>query len=184
MKKIKKLIVFCLMLVLASCVKDIDFNQAKNLVLKPTYVASLLTFSFGQTSFFDKVTNSEIIEIKNKYRFSFTDDIDAKGKAEKIILDFEFDNPFNRRFDLEYTFFDVNDNSTYKPVKISVPAKVSKFKYQEEILVSNNPNLFNTSQLITSTKLLPSTDASVINVNIPRELKFTLSGTFYLKVRL
>lgn len=184
MKKIKNLAIFCLMLALTSCVKDIDFNQANNLVLKPTYVASLLNFSFDQTSFFDKVTNSEIIAIKNKYRFSFTDDINAEGKVEKIILDFEFDNPFNREFDLEYTFFDVNDNSTYKSIKISIPANASNFKYQEEILVSNNPNLFNTSQLITLTKLLPSTDASVIDVNTSKELKFTLSGTFYLKVRL
>lgn len=182
MKKIKIGVLFCLIFSVVSCVKDIDFNQANQLELQPTYVASLLTFDLKQTSLFNLVTNTEIVTIENTYSFSFTRDVNIEKKVQKIVLNFQFNNPFNRNFEVEYLFFDTNNIATYKTLIINVPANSANFKHQEEILISSNPNLLKTEQMHSKIRLLPSTDNSVINVNEAKSFNFKLAGTFYLKV--
>lgn len=167
-----------------SCYKDIDFDQAKKLVLKPTYVASILKFNFAQTDLFNLVSNTEVIELNNKYGVSFSRREEAKEKVEKMILDFEFENPFNREFNLEFSFLDANNTLTYSKVVIKVPANTKGFKHQETVVIANNPNFFNTSSLSSKIQLLPSADGSKINIKVAKEFNFTLSGTFYLKLQI
>lgn len=183
MRKINVDIVLCIVILFTSCVKDVDFNQAKDLVVKPAYVTSLMQFSINQTGLFDKITNTEIIEIKNTYGFSFIDKLEGKEQIEKVVLDFEFHNPFNRKFTAQYSFFDANDMATHS-VNIEIPANADGSKHREEILIANNPNLFNTTKIHSKMRLLPSPDGSVIDVNTQKTLKIVLSGIFYLNVKL
>lgn len=184
MKKVKILIFFCLTVLSISCYKDIDFNQVNQLVLKPTYVASILKFNLKQTDLFNKVLSAEIVELNNTYELSFTERNEVRERVEKMVLDFEFENPFDREFNIEYSFFNANNEITYPKVIVKIPANIKGFKHQETVIITNNPNFFGTTLLASKIQLLPSADGSKIDVNEVKEFNFTLSGTFYLKLQV
>lgn len=179
----KKIMFFCLGLLFVSCVKDVNFGQIKQLELEPVYVASLLNYDFNQTYLLAEISKSKTdVEFVNHYAFSFTERINLQGKLEKVVLEFEFNNPFNKAFDLEFFFFDTAGNETYPPFTINVPKNIKGFKFQKEIAILSNKAILSTTALKTKTRLLASPD-NLIATN-SEKFSYKLGGTFYLKVRL
>ncbi|PQJ22980.1 hypothetical protein [Tenacibaculum sp. SG-28] len=163
-----------------SCVKDIDFGQAEDLILRPEYLISLVYTNLDQTNFTDSSGN-EISEITDRTRVdffgSFTEDY-----LQKIDVDIQISNTFNRSFILEFRFVDENNMETYTFPSLSISANSADFRYTEEIDVAVNPAILLTESIDMTLTLLPSPDGSVIDSTQQANFIFKSAGTFYLQI--
>ncbi len=164
----------------SSCVKDIDFNQAENLELTPTFIAAMVNTTINQTQIINS-SGIEINEFKDISRFDVFSS-SAFEKVEKMMLNFEVSNPFDRIFTIALVFFDDNANVTYQFPLITIPENVNNYKFSHEIIIANSPSILRSKNLNTTINLLPSSDGSIININEDKIFKFTSSGTFFLKI--
>ncbi len=182
MKKIRvhHTFLLALLFIIASCVKDIDFNQTEELLLSPEYLISLVYTNIDQTNFLDS-SGTEISQITDRTRVdffgSFTEDY-----LQKIDLDINILNSFDRNFTLDFRFLDENNRETYSISTISIAANSTDFRYTEEVDVVANPAMLRTDSIEITLTLEPSSDGSVINSTQQANFIFKAAGTFYLRI--
>ncbi|CAM1364106.1 conserved exported hypothetical protein [Tenacibaculum litopenaei] len=163
-----------------SCVQELDFDQADSIVLKPTFTASLAFTKLDQTSFVN-AAGVEVRTITDKTRFELFEN-SAADEMEKIDIDFEITNPFNRRFTLDFRFLDDADNETYRLNQLAIAENVKDFKHREEILLTPGASIFGSRKIEVTLTLIPSTDGSIININERKIFTFKSAGTFYFNI--
>lgn len=163
-----------------SCVKDIDFEQTKNVELTPTLTVALINGKIEETS----IINSSGVEETEFKDVSILDVFSSSEfqKVKKIIVDFEFINSFDRRFTLLFTFLDDRSFVTYQLPLITVPENAVGYKFSHEIIIENSPLILDSKNLEFTVRLLPSSDGSMIDMDEKNVFKFVSSGTFHLKI--
>lgn len=175
MKLIVKLFLFLFIILLSSCVDDIDFNQADDLKLTPAFSVSLMNFTVKQDQLV--VGGVELDLPAQKSEFTFLNNSTARENLTKVEFDFEVLNEFNREFIIEFRFLDGNGNRTHE-IRLNIP-NGNLFFIKDEIIIADNRNFLNTKELEVKLTLLPSLDGSVIDATIPASLTFKSGGTFY-----
>ncbi len=177
-KTTKRFLGLVLLLLLASCVKNLDFDQANDLDLTPTFVVSLVNAELQQT-FFVSPNGNETYQFKDESTINF---FNNDSHVTKIDLNFEFTNPFNRQFLIDFNFLN-NTTVTHSISQISVPANATAFKFTEEIPLTANSPIYNSNKVEVTVTLLPSSDGSIIDINEPKTFIFHSAGTIYLSTK-
>ena len=173
-------------LLLVSCVKDVDFDQADDLVLTPVAAASIVysdveASRFSINGFEIETVTDTIADIE-----IFTDDfvLDHLVKAESI---FESTNTINRTFGMHITFL----NEANEPVH-SFSFDAAPSPTGEEV-VSTHTEVFEdaslealkmTRNIAVRFQLYPSTDGSTLDENSTGNISLKSVGTFYLNIAL
>ncbi|MDY0780089.1 hypothetical protein [Tenacibaculum sp. IB213877] len=163
-----------------SCVKDLDFNQAEDLELYPEVAVSLVKFDLTESEL--SPAGSGVYQLSQEVDFTAFDNSTAQEDLTRVDLDFEISNEFNRDFTLEFTFLDDNDVATYMPIVLNVDANQTDYAYQEQIIISNNPNFLNSQKIQITVTILASTDGSTIDPTIPKTFTFKSGGTFHFTI--
>ncbi|WP_143032225.1 hypothetical protein [Tenacibaculum sp. MAR_2009_124] len=175
-------IVFCIVIfvVLSSCVEDLDFNQADDIELTPTYIGSLIYSNLPQTSLVSP-TGIEVSRISDVTRVEIFEN-SVTDRLKKVDIDFEITNPFDRRFTIDFRFLNQANDETYRIPQIEVNQNVSKYKVKEEIILSDNSAILNSTKIEVTVELLPSADGSIIDINDDKTFIFKSAGTFYFGI--
>ncbi|AZJ33828.1 MULTISPECIES: hypothetical protein [Tenacibaculum] len=163
-----------------SCIKDIDFSQAEDIEITPVIVASLVYANLDQTSLVTP-TGIEIARIREVSRLEVFNNEGAED-LNKIELNFEINNPFDRNFKLNFNFLDENNAVTYRVTSINIPKNTQAFNFQEVIDVLSNSSILNSTKIELILELLPSSDGTVIDINEPKKFTFKSAGTLYFKI--
>lgn len=174
--------ILCSILILmSSCVENVDFNQANNLVVTPAVTASLVNSTITQNELV--IGGSEInMPITQTSLFTVFENENTSNKLERAVLQFNINNRFNRGFRIEFLFLQENDTTAYGPITLNINPNQSDFTQQEEIILANNPNFRTARKVRVTVQLLPSTDGSMIDINVPASLIFKSSGTFHFRI--
>ena len=169
-------------IVFTSCVKDVDFEQAEDLLVMPALEVSFIHFNEPANRFVgnDGIERNVIIDSVRVEIFSDDFVVDNLRRAEFL---FEITNSINRVFDAEIQFLsDTNE------LQHLINFKVDASETNQE-LVSINEAIFENeaiSDLTATTKLLltftmqDSTDGSSLNVNSLGSFKLKSKGAFYI----
>lgn len=165
---------------LNSCVDNIDFNQADNFEITPVVAASLVRADITQNDLV--VGGSEVGSITQTSRFTVLDSDAVRDHLERIVLRFEAINQFNRNLRIDFVFLDDNDVITHGPIRLDVNANNRNFSQEEEIMVANNSTFTNSRKVQVILTLLPSSDGSMIDINVPTSFTFKSAGTFHFRV--
>ncbi|MEQ3498257.1 hypothetical protein ABMY20_00700 [Tenacibaculum sp. SSH1-16] len=163
-----------------SCIKDIDFSQAEDIEITPVIVASLVYANLDQISLVTP-TGIEIARIREVSRLEVFNNEGAED-LNKIELNFEINNPFDRNFKLNFNFLDENNAVTYRVTSINIPKNTQAFNFQEVIDVLSNSSILNSTKIELILELLPSSDGTVIDINEPKKFTFKSAGTLYFKI--
>ena len=91
---------------LTSCIKDVDFDQAEDIVLTPVLTSSILFTEVEASRFSEDGMELEIVRDSVANIEIFTDEF-VKDNLVKAELFFEVTNSINRTFNLQIEF--VND---------------------------------------------------------------------------
>ncbi len=176
--------IYCLLafvsLFLSACIDNIDFNQAENFEATPVVALSLVNADITQNDLV--VGGAEVGSITQTSEFTVLDNDTARNNLERVVLRFEISNQFNRSFRVDFIFLDENDVSTNNDITLNVTANNTNFTQENEIVVANNLSFLNSRKVQVVLTLLPSTDGSTIDINVPTTLDFKSAGTFYFRV--
>lgn len=178
--KLFKIILLAVLLAFTSCVKDLDFNQVNELELTPSYTTSLVNFSVPQTVFLDPITGVEVAKTSSKIIFSAIEKIEEKHKKylERVTVEFDIENPFDRNFQLDFKFVDKNGSQTYDFPVLDIQPN-STYETPHEINLINHPNLLNSVEAEITITLMPGT---TIDQTIPKVFKFKSAGIFNFRI--
>ena len=184
MKNIKKASIFLLFICLfSSCIQKLDFEQIEDLDIEPVFTSSMVHFTLNQIAFFDRINSLEIVApIKKDSKFLSLNSTFVRENLIKMQVDFEINNQFDRDFSVVFQFLDDNDAITHSFQTFNIGANNLKFLHREEIIVKNNQLFLSSTKIRVLVQLTPSTNGSVIDPTVERNLVFKTAGTFFLKI--
>lgn len=93
---------FCMLLV--SCVKDVDLNQAGDISLAPRIQSDLIIFEIDEKDFVDVETNELKTIIRDTVRLEFLDDSYIQKDLEEVEFSFKYINTFDQDFRSKISF--------------------------------------------------------------------------------
>lgn len=165
-----------------SCTKEVDFDQANDLVLEPVIASDLIFFNAPATKFYvngsqqSTVKDSVVIDLFNR---DFV--VDHLVKAEFV---FETTNSINKAFSVQIGFFDANNQEQHS-FTISSPASPTNTD-----IVTTHTEVFENSTLqalkasnnvVLTLQALSGGDP--LNDNTPGSIQLKSKGIFYLNIQ-
>lgn len=180
-KNIPQICYLGLILLMISCVKDLDFEQSKGFEFKPMYTATLMYFKLDQTSFVFQ--NTEVLEVSDTIAFTLLNDKTMQKQLEKVELLFEVANQFNRDFKIELDFLDNKDEIVQHIEPLEVSSNVEDHEQRFTITIANNPQFLTATKLKVNIQLKASSDGSILDVADEKILSFKSGADFYLKIQ-
>jgi len=164
-----------------SCTKDVDFNQAEDLVLEPIIALDLIYFDAPASDFFlegtelTTVRDSVIIDL-----FSRDFVVDNLEKAEFV---FQTTNSVNRAFNIQVDFLD-SDNTLQHAFAVFAPASPTNtdlLNTHTEVLEANLIDALKASNKIELT-LQAFPGGTPLNADTPGRIQLKSKGLFYFKI--
>ncbi|MDT0688669.1 hypothetical protein RM549_02665 [Salegentibacter sp. F188] len=95
---LKVLFFCCAMFAYVGCVKDVDFNQANDIVLSPDIQSNLVLYKVEESDFVDPVTKELKTVIRDTVRLEFLDDDYIQNDLNSVEFYFRNINTFPQAF--------------------------------------------------------------------------------------
>ena len=162
-----------------SCIKQLDFDQVNDVSISPTYKASLVYFTVNQTDFL--LNTTEIPTVTSEFPFTIIDNSIIRENLKEVELEFEIRNEFPRNFRINLQFLDDNDLVTYTFSEFIIDSNALNFNRKVSIIIASNLRFLETTKLLFTISLLPSSDGSVLDPDIIQTLAFKLAGTYFFQ---
>ncbi|WP_298514403.1 hypothetical protein [uncultured Kordia sp.] len=109
---LQKIAPILFVLLFASCVKDVDFEQAEDIAISPVLEASLIFFDF-QASQFSEPTGTAIVVEGDDLELDVFNDEFFRDNLIKGEFFFEVTNTIDRNFRADIIMYDANDQVTH-----------------------------------------------------------------------
>ena len=166
-----------LFLTIVSCVDDLDFDQINDYSATPEFTAALTSFRILPFQFFNSsgIQETERTDITD---FRIFQNSYLRDKLVKLDFNLEIKNEYNRAFILQIDFLNSNNSITHRFQEIRINANTLDYKFLEEIVVSTNQNIKNTSKVRITVQL--EDPLLAIDPNGTEELELKSSLKFYL----
>ncbi len=173
-----------LMFCFSSCVKDVDFNQADNLVLTPVVASSVVYTDVEASRFSENGIELQVVRdsIANIEIFNEQFVIDNLVRTELI---FEATNTIDRTFELQVEFLDDNDvllDSFSFEAQPSPDGNEVISETTEDYVGQRLDALKQTTKMVITLTLFPSNDGSILNADSTGRIILKSSGLFYLNL--
>lgn len=167
-------------LLLFSCVKDTDFDQAENITLTPVVELDLIYFNAEASEFFDPVNNTSILTLRDTTEIRFLDDTGIQESLIRAEFLFNFTNSIPRTFEVEFQFLNEMNEETYMTMT-SVAAGTELVPVLTQFI--DNVEGEEITQLTMANRVvvsvtIPSSDASLQGV-----LNLQSKTTYYLEIK-
>lgn len=94
---------------MTSCVKDVDFNQAGEIALKPEIETDLIIFNVDEQEFVDGEKNKQKTLIRDGVRLEFLDDSYIQNDLQEVEFSFRYTNTFPQAFFTRIIFLSENN---------------------------------------------------------------------------
>lgn len=96
-----------------SCVKDVDFDQARDIALLPKLQVDLLIFEIDQDDFIDPETKDLRMVIRDTVRLEFLDDDYIQDNLQQVEFSFKYKNTFSQAFSNKISFLSENNRTQH-----------------------------------------------------------------------
>ncbi|MDX1463886.1 MAG: hypothetical protein R3359_12575 [Marinirhabdus sp.] len=105
--------ILCISILIFSCVKDTDFEQANDIVLTPVYELDLIYFTVQAREFYDSITQSPRLTVIDTTQIRFLDDSFVQDDLKKAEFTFNFTNSVSSNFQVDFQFLNASNDTTY-----------------------------------------------------------------------
>lgn len=96
-----------------SCVKDVDFDQAENIALKPKLQIDLLIFDVDGVDFIHPESGQLRTIIRDTVRLEFLDDDYIQDNLQQVEFSFKYRNSFPQAFSNKISFLSENNRTQH-----------------------------------------------------------------------
>lgn len=162
-----------------SCSSDLDFNQTKDLKLKPVIVANLAYFDIPASQFLSDGNGQTTLDVRE---FGAFKDEFFRDHLVKIDLDFEINNTIVRAFKVDVVLLD-NNNQILETTSFAIPAYSggsNVIKYPTEVFENQRLDLL--KQTAKMGFIISMAPGPPLNENSIGNLKLRSSATVYMEI--
>ncbi|MEL6812751.1 MAG: hypothetical protein AAFP76_15590, partial [Bacteroidota bacterium] len=165
---------------LFSCVKDTDFDEAENIALTPVVELDLIYFNAEAGEFFDSITNTSILTLRDTTEIRFLDDSEIQESLKRAEFLFNFTNSIPRTFEVDFQFISEQGEETYATGTMVNPGSEATpvlTQFVQNVEENEILQLTQANRVIVSVTI-PSSDATLSGV-----LNLQSKTTYYLEIR-
>lgn len=165
---------------LFSCVKDTDFDQAQEITLTPVVELDLIYFNLDAGEFYDSITNTSILTIRDTTEIRFLDDSGTQESLVKAEFQFDFTNSIPREFQVDFQFLSEGGGETYRTgtnVSAGTPEVPRATQFLKTVEALDLEQLTMANRVVVSVTI-PSSDASLEGI-----LNLKSKTTYYLEIK-
>ncbi len=165
---------------LFSCVKDTDFDQAEEVTLTPVVELDLIFFNTEAGEFFDTVTNTPRLTLRDTTEIRFLDDTDFQESLLRAEFFFQFTNSIPRNFLVDFQFLSEENEETYitsTNVVEGTPENPFVTEFTQNVEGEEVIQLTSADKVVVSVTI-PSSDAS-----LEGNLNLKSKTTYYLEIK-
>lgn len=116
----KRLFPLVFIIIMSSCVKDVDVQQARNIVIPPTAAVDIVYFTLAPSDFFPSPVDTAVVA-DDEVRLEFLDDEYVQNSLIRADYNFVFSNSFAQDFTSTIRFLSPSDNEKYV-VQFEIPS--------------------------------------------------------------
>ena len=167
-------------LLLFSCVKDTDFSQAENVTLTPVVELDLIYFNAEAGEFFDSITNTSILTLRDTPEIRFLDDTGIHESLVRAEFLFNFTNSIPRTFEVEFQFLNEMNEETYREIT-SVDAGTELAPVLTQFI--DNVEGEEITQLTMADRVVISVTIPSSDASLQGELNLQSKTTYYLEIK-
>ncbi|MRT16639.1 hypothetical protein F3C99_06675 [Vitellibacter sp. q18] len=106
-------LVGCVCLFFTACIRDTDFDQAEDVALTPVVELDLIYFNLRADQFFDTLTGTPILTLRDTTEIKFLDDSSLQESLKRAEFYFRFSNSIPRDFLVDFQFLSEANDTTY-----------------------------------------------------------------------
>ncbi|WP_109097929.1 hypothetical protein [Aquimarina sp. AU58] len=178
----------CILISSISCVKDVNFEQAEDVVLTPVYEVDFVYSRFDTSQFVD--SNIDPAIVIPEVIVNDTLDYDLLGtdfvvdNLERVELTFEFTNTIERDFDFDFGFLNDNDQRIgplYSMTANSGNGEGTNPIVTTEVIILDTADI---DVLRDATRLISSMRVQNINSSLRGILELRSKGTYFFNYEL
>lgn len=177
LKRSHILLYLCFMGMLAlSCVDDVDFDQADDLVLTPQVDVDLIFLSLQTENFIDASIPDTTVVVQDTTRLEFLNDSFVRDNIKQIDLTFQVDNTFGQSFTNRAVFLNNNGVPQYGlefTVDPSADGSVTRTTFVETVTQEELDAILSSIQL--ANELTLNTNGATIDGSIDLQSKALFS---------
>ena len=118
-KASKRFVLLLFLIVLNSCVKDVDVQQARDIVIPPTAAVDIVYFTLTPSDFFPAPADTTVVA-DDEVRLEFLDDDYIRSSLTRADFNFVFSNSFPQEFTSTIRFLSPSNNEKYM-VQLEIP---------------------------------------------------------------
>ena len=144
------------LLLLVSCVSDVDLDRVDEIVLTPRVDADLVFFTLNATDFQSVSSGAAQVVVRDTTRLEFLDDNVVQEYLKEIELTYRCDNTFNAALINRSLFLDDAGVIQYEisfPITASQDGEVVTTTYQEVLSQEDIEGIRNAIQLVNEVTL-------------------------------
>ena len=172
------LVVFSCLIVM-SCVRDTDFEQASDITATPVVELNLIFFDLEAGEFYDTITNTERLTVTDTTEIPFLDDSGTQESLIRAEFFFRFTNSIDRSFTVDFTFLSEENDTTYQTSTQVSPGTLLDPVVTEFTENVENPEILDITMAnkVVVGVTIPSADASLEGL-----LNMQSKTTYYLEI--
>lgn len=161
MKLLYRLTLLSIFFVMTSCVKDMDLDQAQEIVIPPSVALDLIYSTIDSSDFFSTGASGSLVA-RDEVHLEFLDDDYIRDGLMRADYNFIFENSFTQTFNAKFTFLSENNLVKYR-VDFVIPAGSSAspatIDYTEIIDVDEIKAIRESIKMIVEIEMVPNGDA-------------------------
>ena len=167
-------------ILLFSCVRDTDFDQAEEVSLTPIVELNLIHFNLDAGEFFDDVNGLPRLILTDTTEIRFLDDTETQESLLRADFQFLFTNSIARSFTTDFSFIDEQGNPTYATTADVAVGSLNQPVETEFIEVVEGDQILELTQAnrVVVTVTIPSS-----NANLEGTLNLKSKTTYYLEIQ-
>lgn len=162
-------------LLLTSCFKDVDFEQAQDIQLTPDLEADLLFYKLNEIDFFDSETNAFTPIIRDTVRLEFLDDDYIQDGLMYAEFRFKHENKFPYLIKSSIRFLSENDRTQFSVNYDIPPGSIDSIAVVDTLHVMETNEI---GKVRRSIKMLVELELIDDGKDIEGELEFSSKGLF------
>ncbi|MFY0603629.1 MAG: hypothetical protein JXQ93_06740 [Flavobacteriaceae bacterium] len=172
------LLLFFLSFVFNSCVDNLNFDQIEYSAT-PIYNSPIIFFDLDQNDFIDSTTNTDILTTEDITNFTYLETSFIRENLEKVELNMEVNNRFDRSFTFSFEFLDENSNGTHPIINFTVNPNEILNPVINPILIANNQDFLRTRKIRVRIEMSAST--TPLSSTVIQNLSFKSTGTYFIR---
>ena len=170
--------IFLMSFLFASCIKDTDFDRADDIALTPVIELNLIHFDLYGSDFFDAVTSTPILTVRDTTEIRILDDQEIHESLIRAEFYYKFTNSIPRDFDVDFQFLSEENDTTHVTQTNVVQGSLTNPVITEHVDIVEGEEIM---QLTQASKVVITVSIPSANENLEGNLNLQSKTTYFLE---